>query len=139
MIIEGLLRYPADYVYCLFVQDKSSRKTSQIFRNSWFFIFGAMNVQDNSRFVFSLLSQFAMDHTLFWCYNEQGSNERHWWNHQELCFWDVKSKKVGMRDAENFASYENTILKVITSLHMPLEEVLAKPESIIMPPKFQVL
>ena len=50
-------------------------------------------------------------------------------------FWDVKSEKVNIRDAKYFSSYANLILKGITSLYMPSEEVLAEPENVSKIPK----
>ena len=50
-------------------------------------------------------------------------------------FQDVKYKNENIRNAENFASYVNSILKGTTSLYMPLEEVLAEQESVSNAPK----
>ena len=50
-------------------------------------------------------------------------------------FRDVKSEKVSIQIAEHFASYADLILNGITSLYMPLEEILTKPESVSKAPK----
>lgn len=95
--------------------------------------------QFRSRFVFSLLSQFAIEHTLFWHYNERhhgkGPMDGIGGTIKHRVFRDVKSGKVIIRDAEHFSSYANSILNGITSLYMPLEEVLTEPEDITTAPK----
>ena len=45
-------------------------------------------------------------------------------------FRDVKSGKVAIKNAEHFAEYADTILRGITSLYMPIDEVLEEPEDI---------
>ena len=91
------------------------------------------------RFVFSLLTQFAVNHKLFWYYNER---------HHGKCpmdgisgtikhrvFRDVKSGKVTICDAKHFAEYADSILNGITPLYMPLEDVLPEPTNIADAPK----
>ena len=50
-------------------------------------------------------------------------------------FPDVKSEKVSIKNAEHFASYADSILNGITSLYMPLEELLTEPKSVSKAPK----
>ena len=49
-------------------------------------------------------------------------------------FRDVKSGKVVIKDAKHFSIYAGSILKGITSLHMPIE-VLEESENIISSPQ----
>ena len=43
-------------------------------------------------------------------------------------FRDVMSEKVSIKNAEHFACYADLILNGITSLYMPLEEILTGPD-----------
>ena len=45
-------------------------------------------------------------------------------------FHDVKSAKRSIKNTEHFAVYAGSILNGITSLYMPVEEVLEEPENI---------
>ena len=91
------------------------------------------------RFAFSLLSKFAINHTLFWYSNERhhkkgpmdgiGGTSKH------RVFRDVKSEKVSIKNAEHVASYVDSILNGITSLYMPLEEISTELESVSKAPK----
>ena len=50
-------------------------------------------------------------------------------------FRDVKSSKVIIKNAKHFSTYAGSILKGITYLYMPIEEVLKGPENIISLPQ----
>ena len=95
--------------------------------------------QFRSRFAFSLLCKFAMDHTLFWYYNERhhgkGPIDGIGGTINNQVFRDVKYEKVIIRNAKHFASHPNSILKSITSVYMLLEDVLVDPESVNNAPR----
>ena len=44
-------------------------------------------------------------------------------------FADVKSEKVSRKNVEHFTVYAGSILNGITSLYMPMEDVLEEPEN----------
>ena len=120
-----------------FVQEKYSCLLESLVLHIWS---DGCAGQFRSRFVFSLLSQFAIGHTLFWYYNERhhgkGPMDGIGGTIKHRVFRDVKSEKVNIRNAEHsfisFASYADTILKGIKSLYMSLEvlEVLIEPENV---------
>ena len=65
------------------------------------------------RFVFSLLSQFAINHTLFWYYNEQhhgkGPMDGIGGTNKHRVFRDVKSKKVSIKNAEHLVLLKSSL------------------------------
>ena len=137
MIIRGLLLILLSWLRILsFVQDKCPNLPESLVLHIWS---DGCAGQFRSRFVFSILSQFAMDHTLFCYYNEghpgQGPTDGIGGTIKNRIFWDVKSEKVNIRDAKYFSSYANLILKGTRSLYMPSEEVLAEPENVSKIPK----
>ena len=95
--------------------------------------------QFRSRFVFILLSWFFLEHKIFWYYNERhhgkgpmdgvGGTIKHW------VFRDVKTGKVVIKDAKHFSTYAGSTLKGITSLYMPIEEILEEPKNVISSPQ----
>ena len=97
-----------------FVQDKYPNLLESLVLHIWS---DGCAGQFRSRFVFTLLYQFVMDHTLFSYYNERhygkvpmdGIGE----TIKNCVFRDVKSEKVNIRDAEHFPFYANSILKGI--------------------------
>ena len=54
---------------------------------------------------------------------------------KNLVFRDVKSEKVNIENAEHFATYVNRILNGITSVYMPLDDVLNEPDDTGNAPK----
>ena len=92
--------------------------------------------QFRSRFFFFSLSRFELDHTIF-CYN----NERHHGKGPidgvggtitHRVFRNVKCRKVTIKNAKGFAEYADAILNGITSLYMPVEDVLEKNQYFIV-------
>ena len=88
-----------------------------------------MAVPDSSALdMFSFYSRFELDHTIFWYYNERhhgkGPMDGVGGTINHRVFRDVKSGKVAIKNAEHFAEYSDTILSGITSLYMPIDEVL---------------
>ena len=92
--------------------------------------------QFRSLFVSSFLSQFALDHALFWYYSKvyhgKDTMEGIGGTIKHCLFRGVKSKNVNARNAEHFTSFADTILTGITSLYIPLGEVLTETESIVL-------
>ena len=90
--------------------------------------------QFRSRFVFFLLSQFELELTIFWYYNERhhgkGPMDDVGGTIKHQVFRDAKWGKVPITNAEHFAAHTDAILNGIKSLYMPMDEVLEEPKDI---------
>ena len=73
--------------------------------------------QFRSRFVFFVLSQFELEHTIFWYYNERhhakGPMDGVRGTIMHRVFRDVKSGKVSITKSEHFAAHADSILNGI--------------------------
>ena len=107
-----------------FVQDKYTNLRESLVLHIWS---NGCTGQSRSRFLFSFLFQFIMDHTLFWYYGERHHGKvpmDFLVEPSRMVFFEMLDpKKQNIRHVEHFTFYANSILKGITSLYMPLEKV----------------
>ena len=90
-----------------------------------------MGAQFKSRFVFMLLSTMDESFELEWNYNEAHHGRRaigwgRWDTIKNLVFRTVKSVKVLVKNPKEFVKSAK-IVPSITSLYMPIEEMLEEP------------
>lgn len=107
-----------------FVQDKYTNLRESLVLHIWS---NGCAGQSRSRFLFSFLFQFIMDHTLFWYYGER--------HHGKVpmdfiggtikngIFRDVRSEKVKHKTCQTFYLLCELDFERYKSLYMPLEKV----------------
>ena len=103
--------------------------------NSTLFIWSdGCAAQFRSRFVFYLLARMDKKYEVEWCYNERhhgkGPMDGIGGTIKNKVFRDVKSGKIHINGAKSFAEHADHCINNITSLYLPLQNVLEEPDGI---------
>ena len=95
--------------------------------------------QFRSRYVFALVSQIDSKVEVIWYYNEKHHSKRPidgiGGAIKNKVYRDVMPNKCLIKNAKDFAEYANKTINGITSIYMPINELLMEPENIENTPK----
>ena len=91
------------------------------------------------RYVFDLIARFDRKDEITWCYNKRhhgkGPMDGVRGIIKNKVFWDVKSGKTQITDAESFAKYADNTFNGIKSLYLPECDIFEEPDDIKDAPK----
>ena len=80
------------------------------------------------------MTHFSKDYNVKWYYNERhhgkGPMDGLGGTVKNIVFRHVKSNKIKISNAHDFAKYADSIVKGITSLYMAIDEVILEPEDV---------
>ena len=97
------------------------------------------SAQFRSRFVFKLLAGINSSIKLTWCYNERhhgkGPMDGIGGTIKNCVYRDVMSGKCVINTPKEFADHVEKSVKGVTSLYLPVEDVLVEPDDIEVSPK----
>ena len=97
------------------------------------------SAQFRSRFVFKLLAGINSSINITWCYNERhhgkGSMHGIGGTIKNCVYRDVMSAKCVIDKPKEFAEHAEKVVKGITSLYLPAEDVLVEPDDIEVSPR----
>ena len=94
--------------------------------------------QFRSKFVFMLMTYFDQAHDIEWHYNEshhgKGPMDGVGGTVKNVVFRNVKSGKAVINSPEEFANYAAELMPSISSLYLPMEQILEEPDNVVTAP-----